>query len=522
MWEPVYTDPAANDWVATAVSYSDDQLALSAIEELPAPIEPSATKSDLTLSGAIELAIAASPDLVSATEQLAIADAALARARAEFYPKLGLSEQYGVTNNPVAAFSFQLNQAQLSLAQDFNNPQVIDDFHTQMRLQHRIYAGEQRLHETHAAKAGVSAAALNIDAVHNQLVFRVAESYYRLLQARDLLQVRREAVEQVEQHLKIVESRFRNETAVKSDVLTVQVRMAEVREAMISAQNQLELAWAVLQNVTGTRIEQQPLPEAIPVAPWGDHVDEAELAVAEALGLRPEIGALASQRQATAEGLLAAEAGKRMSVDLVADYDVYTGDFRNGNDSFFAGLVFQLNLFDGGRTATDVRKSRARIREIEARQERLVLDIELDVRRAYLQLNDAQERLKVTTQAIAQVQESLREIEVRYRGQTATITQLVDAQVALSNARVRRTNAQSDVEIARRVAPARRRPADECHSVLKEISLFRLNRRQIHPRWYATCSLTHLQRIMSRAVGRSFWLTWTAGTVPLSGKRVEC
>ncbi len=123
MWEPVYTDPAANDWVATAVSYSDDQLALSAIEELPAPIEPSAMKSDLTLSGAIELALAANPDLVSASEQLAIADATLDRARAEFYPKLGVSEQYGVTNNPVGAFSFQLNQAQLSLVQDFNNPQ---------------------------------------------------------------------------------------------------------------------------------------------------------------------------------------------------------------------------------------------------------------------------------------------------------------------------------------------------------------------------------------------------------------
>ncbi len=91
----------------------------------------------------------------------------------------------------------------------------------------------------------------------------------------------------------------------------------------------------------------------------------------------------------------------------------------------------------------------ARVREIEAREQRLVLDVELDVRRAYLQLNDAEERLKVTTQAIGQAEESLREIEVRYRGQTATITELVDAQVALSNARVRRTNAQADLEIAR-------------------------------------------------------------------------
>jgi outer membrane protein TolC len=86
---------------------------------------------------------------------------------------------------------------------------------------------------------------------------------------------------------------------------------------------------------------------------------------------------------------------------------------------------------------------------LQAEHRRLLLDIELEVRRSNLQLNDAQARLKVADETVGQAQESLREIEVRYQGQTATITELVDAQVALSNARVRRTNAQADVEIAR-------------------------------------------------------------------------
>ena len=69
------------------------------------------------------------------------------------------------------------------------------------------------------------------------------------------------------------------------------------------------------------------------------------------------------------------------------------------------------------------------------------MDIELGVRRTWLQLEDAKQRLEVTSQTIGQAQESLREIEQRYGGQIATITQLVDAQVALSNAMVRRTTA---------------------------------------------------------------------------------
>lgn len=443
--QPSHSPEVPADNRVMPVAYDEGPLA----EELPIPAEAAGMETELSLDRAIRLTLTTNPDLVSASEQVAIADATLARARAEFYPKLGVSEQYGVSNNPVTAFSFQLNQAQLSFNQDFNNPGTIDDFHTQLRLQHSLYAGQRTQHSMHAAQAQVSAAASNVEGVQNQLVFRVAEAYYRLLQARNLVKVREEAVSQVEQHLKIVESRFRNETAVKSDVLTIEVRLAEVRESLISTRNQLHLAWAVIENVIGSRIESRGLPATIPPAPWNDHASEVEAAVNKAFDSRPEVEALASQRQAAAEGTLVAEAGKRLAVDLVADYDVFTGDFRRGNDGFFVGLVFHLNLFDGGRTRAEVSQALARVREVQARQQRLMLDIELDVRRAYLQLRDAEARIEVATQAIEQAGESLREIEVRYRGQTASITLLVDAQVALSNARVRRTTAQADIEISR-------------------------------------------------------------------------
>jgi outer membrane protein TolC len=316
-------------------------------------------------------------------------------------------------------------------------------------LQQSVYSGGQRSAEMRAAEAQSHAACFNLSAVQNQLVFRVAEAYYRVLQAQQLVEVRREAVEQVSRHREIVESRFRNGTAVKSDVLTVDVRLSEVREALISAENQSELAWAVLKNVVGTHVEPGPLPTEVPPAPWTDHVDEVEAAISRAILDRPETGQLSNLRQAAAEGIDAARAGKRPTVDFLADYDVYTGDFRDGNDSFFVGLVVRLNLFDGGRTRNEVERAVARYREALSREQRLSLDIELDVQRSHLELHSAAERLKVATQAIEQAQETLREIEVRYRGQTATITQLVDAQVALSNARVRRTTAQADIEIAR-------------------------------------------------------------------------
>jgi outer membrane protein len=413
------------------------------------PAETLSSLPELTLDDVIRATLNANPDLVTASEQIGRAEAILERARREFYPTLGVSESYGVSNNPVQAFMFMLNQTQLDPTLDFNHPGTRDDFHTELMYRHRIYAGGRRQHEYCAAAASRRSSIYNLAAVQNQLVFTAAEAYYRLVQADVLVAVRAEAVKQVEQHLKIVESRYRNQTAVKSDVLTVEVRLAEVQEALISARNQLELAWSVLENVTGTAIPRRGLPDDVLAAPWEADVDRIEDAIAEAQSLRPEIGMLAGQREAAAERACAAETGKKATADMFASYDVYTGDFDRGNDSYFVGLVLNLNLFDAGRTKMDVAEAMARVRELRAKERRLMLDIELDVRKSHLELADARQRLEVTIQAIDQAKQSLVEIEARYRGQAATISELVDSQVALSNARVRRANAEAQVEIAR-------------------------------------------------------------------------
>jgi outer membrane protein len=411
---------------------------------------PEGRKAELTLTEVLEVARLANPDLRSAEERLRQAEALLARARAEFYPRLGLGEDYGLTNNPVTAFSFLLNQGQLSLDRDFNHPATLADFHTQVLVQQGVYRGGQRLAQARAAQAQRTASMFALAAVQNELAFRLAEAYYRLLQARDLVAVREAAVQQVQNHLQIVQVRFKAGTAVKSDVLSVEVRLAETQEALITARHQLQLAWALLENVTGAPLSDRPLPTQVPPAPWTEQVEQLETAIAEALERRPELAVLASQRQAAQENIRAAQAGKYPTLDVVGDYDVFSaGNFSRSNDSFFLGVVARLTLYDGGRTRSEVRQAEAHLREVLAQERRLALDIELAVRRAYLQLADARQRLQVAQRAVAQAAESLREIEVRYQGQVATLTQLLDAQVALSQAQVRRTNAQAEVEIAR-------------------------------------------------------------------------
>jgi outer membrane protein TolC len=205
----------------------------------------------------------------------------------------------------------------------------------------------------------------------------------------------------------------------------------------------------VLENVMGARAPAHVLPPELPVAPWSAQVDALEQLVSEALQERPELAEIGLRQRASEQDIRAVQAGRYPTLEFLGDHDVHSSDLTRGNSSYFVGLGARLLLFDGHRTASEIREAKARLAELAARSRREALDVELEVRRAYLQLADARQRSRVSEQAVTFAEASLREAEARYREQAATLTQLIDAQVALSNTRVRFTNITADVEIAR-------------------------------------------------------------------------
>jgi len=416
----------------------------------------------LTLDGVIHMTLEANPDLQSALERTQIAESALARARADFFPTLTLNANYQASNNPFRKFEYLLSQDQQNPNVLFQPPSMVDNFHPQVHFQQMLYTGGLGQARQGQAEADRDASQYGLAAVQNQLMYQVAEAYYRLFQASELVHVRAEAVAQMQNQLKDVQSQVASEHATRAELFQVEARLAEVREALVTAQHNLELGWNLLENLTGVRLAGYCLPPALPPAPWSDRVDAVEATVsrlldghgvegivAEAMADRPEVGQGESQRRAAEQRVKAAQAAKRPTAGLVADYDYYLGSTGANADSVFLGLAFSLNLFDGGRAKADICAAQAQVREIAAKNRRMQLDIELDVRRAYLRLREARERLELTAPTLRSAEEALRQTEQRHASQRASLTELLQARLDLSAARVRYKNAMTDVEIAR-------------------------------------------------------------------------
>ncbi len=66
--------------------------------------------------------------------------------------------------------------------------------------------------------------------------------YYSVLQAQAFVLVQEESLTSLEENLRVARERFNTGSAVKTDVLNLEVKLAQAREDVIRASNGLQLA----------------------------------------------------------------------------------------------------------------------------------------------------------------------------------------------------------------------------------------------------------------------------------------
>jgi outer membrane protein len=102
-----------------------------------------------------------------------------------------------------------------------------------------------------------------------------------------------------------------------------------------------------------------------------------------------------------------------------------------------AGLHLEAPLYAGGRYRGELRAAEAEIEAAVADAQSILDAISLQANLAYRGVLAARERIDVARTAIVQAEENLRLVRVRYRNGTATPTDIVDSEAALTRSQQR-------------------------------------------------------------------------------------
>ncbi len=401
----------------------------------------------ITLEDCIQTALSENPDMAAAAQRITAAQAALRQAESGYYPWLSLNGTYMRTDNPPQAFMMTLNQRQLNMmAPEFdpNDPDDTDNIRWSVAAKYRLFDGGQRESARGAALSGTRLAQSGQDAARNELVHQVTRAYLNTLQARAFVDVQTAMVASLEESQRVARERFQAGSAVKTDVLNLDVKLAEAREDAIRARNGLRLAVAALNTAIGVEIARaddlQPPPEPEPAA-----LDDASQAGPEN---RPELRLAAEQVTLSQHQWRRARREFSPAFNAFGSLDWDSDDWRDYENSYMAGIMAEWEIFDGFRRPNAIRQASAELARARAELRKTRLAVQFDLTQAQLSLAEARERIEVMRKNVENAREALRITRERYQQGAADITELLTAEVGLHALQTRGVAAQYDLLIA--------------------------------------------------------------------------
>ena len=405
----------------------------------------------LTVERAIEDALAASPELEQIRQRLSAAAEQVRQADSTFYPRLVVSEDYNITNNPVFALMDIINQRRFQPNIDFNNPGTQQNFGTGIRGEWSLFEGGRNWYDRKAALAQQRSVGADLQAARNQMVAKVTEVYYQWLQALAFIGVAEKALESAQTDERLGEARVRTETALPSEVLRLRARRAEAHGNLVTAQTNARKLQAGLERLMVRPIPPGEVPDpgisTVTEQVVDLHTDSGQY-VEVALDKRPEMAAVRSLIQAARERVRSSQGGLLPRLGTNVQYSLDSRDLGTFADSWFVGVQATWPLFEGGLSISRIQEARSRLKEIEARGEQIALDIALEVSQATLAVREAAEKIQVAEERKKWAEKALGEVRQIYSKQAATVDSLLQAEVAWNQAAVSYTAALFEGRIA--------------------------------------------------------------------------
>ena len=293
------------------------------------------------------------------------------------------------------------------------------------------------------AKAGYLISEQGLQKAYNDMRSTVTNGYFDMLQADNMQKLGRESVDRLADHLKNVEAQYEVGVVAKVDVLRSQVELANAKQSLIKAENAYQIAEANLNKIVGLPMDTQLKLDNILV--YTPYDNDMQYCLDYAAKHRPELEQAKQQVEAAKGALRVAISGHMPQVAATASQSWkdsnWPGD-ENGN--WGVGVTVSMNIFDSGVTVSRIHGAEADLAKAHETYRDTVDAVNLDVRSNYLNLREAEKRIDTTKLAVSQAEEDYRIAQLRYMNGVGTNTDVLDAQVALTDAKTNYLQAMYD------------------------------------------------------------------------------
>lgn len=311
-----------------------------------------------------------------------------------------------------------------------------------------LYTGGKVENTIKQAQLGHEVSQLEFATTKNNLKLESSQDYYQVLQAQLLLEIANQTVADFRAHLNRVQEMFDNGVVPWRDVLQTKVKLANAENNLVKAQNDYNLAIYSLNKTMGLPLHSEiRLTEPLIYQQYDTSLNDA---IAFGLEHRPELLQQQTNVKIKETQVNIARSENRPKVMIKSTIAWDDTDFAGTkNEDRTAMLVTQLNVFDSGNTEAKIKQAQSEVFAAKEQARQTHDDISLETSDAYFNMREAEKRISTNKVAVEEASVSFDIAQKAYSAGVGTNLDVMDAELALNQAKINYTNSLFDYNISK-------------------------------------------------------------------------
>ncbi|MBU0672241.1 MAG: TolC family protein [Candidatus Margulisbacteria bacterium] len=412
----------------------------------------SSAQEKLTLDESVQIALEKSPMMLKTRAEIVAAEGAAGQVVAGFLPQLSVSGGVGKYYAEPQTMIVDMTGTGSPAAISFGIDEQADTSSYKASLNQVLFTGGKLSNSLGMANKGLAIAREELKKTSDQVKFDVINAYYNVLKATKLIELSEQSVAMAQNHLDRVNALLKVGMSTKADTLRGEVQHAQAEISLTKAKQAVEIAKNYFNNTLGVDLDS-PV-ELVDVAykskeiPEYNYKDLLKIAYDD----RPDWRQYVLIKEISDDEVRLAYSGLWPMISLVGNYDIGTtkySTYQSDVKNWTALISGSWNIFDGTATWNKIKEAKAKQNAQQADETIVRRTVALEVKDANFMLKSAKENLASTQKAVELAEENYKIADLRYDSGVGTSLEEIDAQVAVTRARVDLVQSQHDLQIAK-------------------------------------------------------------------------
>jgi len=352
---------------------------------------------------------------------------------------------------PSVSLSGNVNESKTALSDQYSQTSGTS-WRSSVNVSQTIYDGGAWWNTIASKRNDVNTAVQLERQIRTQVILRVVEAYFQLLKAQELLEVYQKGFEASNQNLEIVEKKYDLGSVSKTDLLKAKKNTGQSKVQVLNQQTMVDASLRSLKNTMGllnTNVQLSVRRSEKLLSDLPEIKEAIEIMKIE----NPEILTSESQIRKSELDYKLTRALRLPSLSANVNYGTSAEDPSElisgytDNWDMTGSLSLSLPIFTGLNLSSREKQSKILVKQRKLNHLTTINEKILQLKSSYDALNIAKETLEVYNDILTSAEEDLKLARERYALGSASILEVLDAQVAEIRAEADMITTQYDARI---------------------------------------------------------------------------